>query len=148
MKETVTKIRKLRIFILLVTFMTLILLFGGGASTNALESPVMYQSGHINPVQYPFSGPPSSTQIYPYKITSLPGGGEEYWYRIGSTVVSYPVPPENGLNPLTVSDQVLQDYGLPPRPNSTDKVVYDQWKKLITSIDIVSPMPSITNSHS
>lgn len=62
-------------------------------------------------------------------IESLPDGGRIYHYLIDGVLNSFPVPPD-GFDPIHASDQELETYGFPPRPDP-DSDSYDSWLKLM-----------------
>lgn len=49
-----------------------------------------------------------------------------------SGAIVYPAPP-TGFDPLTASSSELEQYGIPPRPDTADGVHFSRWKKLVTS---------------
>ncbi len=85
-------------------------------------------------------------KLNPALVSKMADGGEDHTYNIGSTSVTYPVPPP-GFDALTASSLELERYGFPTKPDISDTVEYNKWKSFVTSIDIVEPSPSISTAH-
>jgi hypothetical protein len=58
---------------------------------------------------------------------------------LASTVNVYPAPPAD-FDPVSALPSELEQYGIPPRPDSADAVPFARWKKLVTS-----PQTRLTN---
>jgi hypothetical protein len=60
--------------------------------------------------------------------------------------VFYAAPP-TGFDPVKASDDELDQYGLPPRPDASETVAYNAWKRLVTSPQtrLENPAVEVTN---
>jgi len=77
----------------------------------------------------PTIGDPTSYDVYlPSSITPLPGGGESINFIIKGITNSYLVPPNN-FNPKKATNEQLDEYGFPTRPN--DPNALKDWEKQI-----------------
>jgi hypothetical protein len=57
--------------------------------------------------------------------------GQTNGHSVGAGQVTSPRPPA-GFNPLTASEEELQRYGFPPRPDAKQAPeAYSQWRKLV-----------------
>lgn len=65
------------------------------------------------------------------RIEELPDGGKIYIYLIDGMEHKFPVPPE-GFKPLTATDEQLEAYGFPPRPDEENQEEYEQWAELMS----------------
>lgn len=69
-------------------------------------------------------------------IEELADGGKIYVYIINGIENRFPVPPE-GFKPLTASDEQLETYGFPPRPdeeNQTERLRRSKCPRLLLSM--------------
>lgn len=66
------------------------------------------------------------------RIEELPDGGKIYVYIIDGVENSFPVPPED-FKPLTATDEQLEIYGFPPRPDRENQEEYNQWAELMSN---------------
>lgn len=64
-------------------------------------------------------------------VEELPDGGQIYYYNIDGVESSFPVPPE-GFDPLSASDEMLETYGFPPRPDEENSSDYNDWTELMS----------------
>lgn len=110
-----TKTRKRRI---ISSITTLAMVFSFGAA-NAMD---VYSAGD--------NGQASVNLGYDC-IEELPDGGKIYIYLIDGMEHKFPVPPE-GFKPLTATDEQLETYGFPPRPDKENQEEYEQWAELMS----------------
>lgn len=66
------------------------------------------------------------------RIEELPDGGKIYIYIIDGQEHKFPVPPE-GFKPLTATDEQLETYGFPPRPDKDNQEDYEDWVEIMSS---------------
>lgn len=66
------------------------------------------------------------------RIEELPDGGKIYVYIVDGTEHRFPVPPE-GFTPLTATDEQLETYGFPPRPDEENQEDYQNWSELMSN---------------
>ena len=74
-------------------------------------------------------------------VEELPDGGRIYYYDIDGVESSFPVPPE-GFNPLSASDEQLETYGFPPRPDKENNNDYNDWIELMSCYKS-TPIPKV-----
>ena len=74
------------------------------------------------------------------RVENIAEGGEIYVYNIGGVEHKFPVPPSD-FDPLTASDQQLETYGFPSKPQkNTDE--YTDWVNIMSSYRS-TPIPEI-----
>lgn len=69
---------------------------------------------------------PTSVKLDYDRIEEMPDGGKIYIYVIDGVETKFPVPPE-GFKPLTATDEKLEIYGFPPRPDKENAKDYEDW---------------------
>lgn len=69
---------------------------------------------------------PQSVKLNYDSIEELPDGGKIYVYNVDGVVSKFPVPPE-GFKPLDATDEQLETYGFPPRPDKDNVEDYNCW---------------------
>lgn len=74
-------------------------------------------------------------------IEELADGGKIYVYTIDGQTHKFPVPPE-GFNPLTATDEQLETYGFPPRPDEQNAEDYADWVEIMSCCKS-TPVPEI-----
>lgn len=110
-----TKIGKRRI---ISSITTLAIVFSFGA-VNALDA-------------YDAADDEQSTVKLEYdRIEELADGGKIYVYIVDGTEHRFPVPPK-GFKPLTATDEQLEIYGFPPRPDEENQEDYQNWSELMS----------------
>lgn len=81
-----------------------------------------------SPAQYVATPPADAVGTYPLSsVTDLPGGGESYNFAEGNGGTFSLLVPPAGFDPTTATDQQLNEYAFPPRPNPLDTAAYAQW---------------------
>jgi hypothetical protein len=86
------------------------------------------------------------TQLQSCGITTYPllsvesrvDGGHQYEFQVGSSVVTYLVPPSS-FDPNTASENELATYGIPARP--TDASLLADWNTRFANVRYVTPPP-------
>ncbi len=79
-------------------------------------------------------------------IEELPDGGKIYTYNIGGVINQFPVPPK-GFNPITATDEQLETYAFPARPDKNNNEDYQSWLSLMESYKFTSaPEISVVNN--
>lgn len=112
-----TKTRKRRI---ISSITTLAIVFSLGAA-NTLDA---YDAGDNNEQ--------AAVMLEYDRIEELPDGGKIYVYIIDGTEHQFPVPPE-GFKPLTATDEQLETYGFPQRPDEENREDYEEWVELMSN---------------
>lgn len=74
-------------------------------------------------------------------IEELDDGGKIYFYLIDGVEHKFPVPPD-GFDPLTASDEQLETYGFPPRPDKENIDEYESWVEIMSCYKS-TPVPEI-----
>lgn len=82
-----------------------------------------------------------TSQVTFSAINSLPDGGLDYVFVVEGAENHYYVPPED-FNPATASDEILNMYGYPPRPDTTNATEYAAWVERMESYT-GTPIPEI-----
>lgn len=85
---------------------------------------------------------PQSVKLNYESIEELPDGGKIYTYIINGQEHKFPVPPD-GFKPIDATDEQLDTYGFPPRPdkdNSEDE--YTDWLELMSHYKS-TPIPEV-----
>jgi hypothetical protein len=78
--------------------------------------------------------------------SSLPGGGFAVSYALGDgTTVSVPHPPSE-FDPLTASQESLEEYGLPPRPSSPG-AARTEWEEEMSTLGEQSDQLCVTSTE-
>lgn len=85
---------------------------------------------------------PQSVKLNYDSIEELPDGGKIYVYNIGGVESSFPVPPD-GFKPLDATDEQLDTYGFPPRPDKENVEDYNDWVELMQNYKS-TPIPDIS----
>lgn len=75
------------------------------------------------------------------RIDELSDGGKIYIYCIDGVEHKFPVPPE-GFNPLAATDEQLNTYGFPARPDEESSKDYEYWVEIMSSYKS-TPVPEI-----
>lgn len=74
-------------------------------------------------------------------VEELPDGGKIYVYKVDGVTHRFPLPPED-FDPITATDEQLETYGIPPRPDINDKDDYLSWVEIVDGVDFV-PMTEL-----
>lgn len=85
---------------------------------------------------------PQAIKLNYESIEELPDGGKIYTYIINGQEHKFPVPPD-GFKPIDATDEQLDTYGFPPRPdkyNSEDE--YTDWLELMSHYKS-TPIPEV-----
>lgn len=76
-------------------------------------------------------------------VTELPDGGKIYTYIIDGIENNFPVPPD-GFDPITASDEALETYGFPPRPENLQDLA--DWTETMSYYEY-TPVPEIEQTE-
>lgn len=100
----------------LITALVVVFSFSSANILNAYET----EESNLTSVKYDYD-----------RIEELSDGGKIYVYSIDGLEHKFPVPPDD-FQPLTASDEQLETYGFPPRPDEENVEDYEEWVEIMS----------------
>ncbi len=113
-------------FISLTTTMAMAFSFGAANALDVCEAEVEL---------------PVSVKLEYDSVETLSDGGKVYSYVIDGIVNEFPVPPK-GFSPLEATDEQLETYGFPPRPDENNTEDYNSWVEVMSCYQS-TPIPEV-----